>query len=480
MASTPDRRRLAAASLAVAVTAALVFFGAGLAPWWPLLWLAPLPVLLFAPSHSRRSAATVAFLAWLLGNLNLWHYTHDVLRIPPLLLAAILGVPALVFALAVLLFRGLLRRDAPWSAILAFPAAWVSYEYLQSLVSVHGTAGSLAYSQLDNLPILQTVSVTGPWGVSFLLMLFPASLAAGLHRRRKAGGWRLLTVGTGAVVVAALLGAIRLARPGNGPVVKVGLVASDGVAVADEGAPTQALLREYAARVEGLAAKGAELIVLPEKIGVAVGPETADVDALFQPLADRTRAVIVVGLIRVAPPLKYNEARAYSPGRPVSTYTKHHMLPPFETAFEPGTTLTLLSRPSGTWGVAICKDMDFTPLCRRYGRAGVGLVAVPAWDFGLDRWAHGHMAVMRGVESGFTVARSAKEGFLTVSDARGRILAETTSDSAPFATLLADAPAGHETTPYLRLGDGFAWLVLAVLAVILVRLRKPAQHGALE
>jgi apolipoprotein N-acyltransferase len=216
--------------------------------------------------------------------------------------------------------------------------------------------------------------------------------------------------------------------------------------------------------------------VLPEKLGVAVDPDTRETDALFQALADRTQTDIVVGLIQVTPPLKYNRARVYAPGAPVVSYDKQHMLPPFELQFKAGTGLTLLARPSGTWGVAICKDMDFTPLSRRYGHAGAGLLLVPAWDFVLDRWAHGHMAVMRGVESGFTVARSARQGYLTVSDERGRILAETTSDAGPFATLLVDVPVAHHRTLYLLWGDWFAWLALALLALSLLQLvwRRPA------
>lgn len=50
---------------------------------------------------------------------------------------------------------------------------------------------------------------------------------------------------------------------------------------------------------------------------------------------------------------------------------------------------------------------------------------VPAWDFVADLWQHGQIAVMRGVEDGFSIARAAKQGYLTVSDNRGRIVAET-------------------------------------------------------
>ena len=60
-----------------------------------------------------------------------------------------------------------------------------------------------------------------------------------------------------------------------------------------------------------------------------------------------------------------------------------------------------------------------------------------------------------------------------VSDNRGRILAETPSDSAPFTTLIAEVPAIHDKTLYLLFGDWFAWLSLATLLIVLVQLFRP-------
>jgi apolipoprotein N-acyltransferase len=111
-------------------------------------------------------------------------------------------------------------------------------------------------------------------------------------------------------------------------------------------------------------------------------------------------------------------------------------------------------------------------LSRQYGKDGTGLMLVPAWDFGDDDWLHDRMAVMRGVESGFSIARAAKEGLLTVSDDRGRVLAEQKSSSAPFATLIANVPVRHDTTLYARLGDWFAWLNVGLLLVILASLGR--------
>jgi apolipoprotein N-acyltransferase len=62
--------------------------------------------------------------------------------------------------------------------------------------------------------------------------------------------------------------------------------------------------------------------------------------------------------------------------------------------FTVGNSRTTLQQPSGLRGVTICKDMDFPGLSREYGRDGVGLLLVPAWDFDADGWlrAHGNFA----------------------------------------------------------------------------------------
>jgi apolipoprotein N-acyltransferase len=94
---------------------------------------------------------------------------------------------------------------------------------------------------------------------------------------------------------------------------------------------------------------------------------------------------------------------------------------------------------------------------------------VPGWDQGLgvDAEGHGHLALMRGVEDGFTIARNAKLGLMTVSDDRGRVLAEKpTSDDGSLVTMIVSAPVHHDATLYQRWGDWFAWLDLAGLAAL--------------
>jgi apolipoprotein N-acyltransferase len=474
MDSKPDLlRRITIVVAAVLVSSAGFYFGTGLRPIWWITWIAPVPVLLAASRLSARTTFVVAFLALAFGQLNMWHYLRALLHIPLAVCLIVLLPPVLVFAFTVSLFRMLVRRGAIWLAVLSLPAAWVVWEYSLSLFSPHSTFGSLAYTQMNCLPLVQLASATGIWGISFCLLLLPTSIAVVLGARTT---WRHTSAL--AVAVCLFLAAVfgfgywRLHEslpPAS--LVRVGLIASDLPAnIIVEGRDSVLrLLRDYSRQTETLVAKGAQVIVMPEKIAVLLDSDRDSVDALLQPLANRTGAIIVVGVVDVVGKSAWNEARIYFPGLTVpSTYDKHHMVPGFESNLTVGTARTEFVQPSGRWGVMICKDMDFPNLSRQYANDGTALLLVPAWDFSADGWLHGRMAILRGVEGGFSIVRTPKQGILTLTDDRGRVLSEQDTSSAPFVTILGNIPVRHDDTLYSRFGDWFAWLCVLLLILILI------------
>lgn len=484
MAFSNSVRRMGEAVVATAATAALFYFGNGLEPRWWLMWFAPLPLLIFALRNSWWSSTLAAVAAITVGYLNMWSYFTKTLGMPTTMWVNISVTASVFFALGVLLFRALALRGAVWNALIALPAMWVTTEYVRNLMTPHGSAGSLAYSQLGFLPFLQLASVTGPWGMTFVLLLFASSLAIVWHLwskgsiARRSAQWVAATgIGVAAAVIA--LGTIRLALP-QGATTRVGLVASDlkkNEGVVDPGAETERLFGDYERSAESLTVQGAQAVVIPEMLGVTLTGKSAATDAIMQSLAERSRATVVAGVIDANGSVRHNEARVYAPAVPIAGYDKQHLLPPFESKTTPGTQLLTLPREKQLWGVAICKDMDFADPARSYAREGAGLMLVPAWDFVVDRSWHGHIAVMRGVEGGFSIARAAKGGYLTVSDWRGRILGEVRSNAAPFATLLVDVPAAHHATLYQVMGDWFAWFSIALLAFVIVRAVLPRSRA---
>lgn len=457
--------------IAGVASSALLFLGTGLRPSWPLTWIAALPVLLAAPRLSARGAFCVGSVAWWAGELNMWSYLRGL--VPLVVLLPALIVPGVAFGLAVMLFRAGAMRQAPWRAMLGPPVAWVAYEYLTAMASPHGTFGNLAYSQMECLPVLQLASLAGVWGISFCVVLWSSALAVAWSGMEGPRPRHAAISGAVAIGLGIGWGAWRAAEGPRGDEVRVGAIASDlpGNVNPTSREGTVRLLRDYADRLADGAALGVRVIVMPEKLGAVADAETSAADGVLGAAAARRRAMIVAGVIRESSAGRFNEARVYSAtGALAGSYDKEHMLPPFESDYVVGTRRTLLQVPSGPWGVAICKDMDFPALGRGYGNDGAGLLLVPAWDFGADGWLHSRMAVMRGVESGFSVVRAAKGGLLTVSDGRGRVLGESRSDAADFASIVATVPVAHEATLYARLGDWFALTDIAVLGWLAVSL----------
>ncbi len=462
--------------LATIASAALYWFGDSLTPIPWLTWLAPIPILLVAPRVSWRQSALIAFVAYLLGSLDLFYYYAFVIRIPaPVVLVLLVSAPLLI-AFVVLLFRGLLLRRRWLVAALAFATAWTSIEYLVALLGPAGSNWSLANTQADLLPVLQIGSATGIWGITFLLTLVPASIAAlfapGI---RPANRLRVITAGTALLVVALTYGFARLNAPA-GPAIRVTALAVHGAA--DEprlGTPEgDALLSADLAAVRAIPIGSTRIVVLPEKDLTADDATLPGLVSQFAGVARDRRFDIVVGLgVRTSGP-RYNAALGFpADGGPPVVYHKQFPVPGVESAITPGHADAFLTDVTSRIGVAICADLGQPALGRRYAREGARLMVVPALDFTVDAWSQSRVQLMRAVENGYPMARSSRLGYLLLADPHGRVLAQSLADSgAPVVSVTADLPLRTGTTLYTRWGDWFGYLCLLGTALTLLGLRR--------
>ena len=453
---------------AVAVSAALFFVGMGLRPQWWATWLAPIPVLIVAVRQNAREAWVSAFVAFFLGGLTWWHY-FSVLELPAAVRVLAFFGPPLVFAFAVRMARSFMLRGQRLAAMLALPVVWVTFDYLQSL-GANGTAINLSYSQMDFLPVLQIASVTGIWGIEFTVLFLASAAAVTLASAEEPGTLRLGAASAAVVFVVLGFGLWRLSQPVSGPTVTIGLAASDRrPLLAKDEAGSAEIIREYSSAIDQLAAKGAQIVLLPEKIGPVFNQTNGPTLNVFSEAAKRNHVMVVAGVDQPDKPLKHNLAFVFGPdGNQQAVYEKHFMVPGWEDGYERGTKVSVFPAPHANWGVVICKDMDFQKLSRDYAKHGIHLMFAPAWDFEVDDWLHGRMAVLRGIESGFAIARSAKQGLMTISDNRGRILAQEHSSESGPAMLLGSVMVSPEQTLYSRWRDWFAWLNLVGLVGLIV------------
>ncbi|QJD66424.1 hypothetical protein HG421_00875 [Xanthomonas campestris pv. badrii] len=468
--------RLLPASLAAG---AALWFGVGLTPAWWWAWLAPVPLLWLALSIERSGQARLAVaIATLLAATHYTAYFAVVMPLPAAVIAT-LGMAA-VWHVVVMGTRRLVRRLRNGWSVLAYPLLWVTLDLLMARLLPDGNWGSPAYSQAGVLPLLQLTSLAGVSGLLFVLCLLPSLLALLLWRGHRVRRPALL-VGTVMLLLASAsgYGLWQLQTPATGTPMKIGLASIDeAINASATPAYWQPIRNRYDVLVGELAAQGAHLVVLPEKIAVLPTAELARWQAHFALLARTHRLWLVVGVGEHGAHPR-NLAWLFDPqGTQVLSYDKHILAPPERAQqYATGTHYALQTIGDARFGLAICKDMLFARLARANGQRNAAMMLVPAWDFGYhDAWMSAHMTVLRGVENGYAVVRSAREGWLIASDAQGRVLLQAASAPMPGASALVSVPVGAQrATLYTRVGDLFGALcVLAALLLVAAAYRRRA------
>ncbi|MGW9042867.1 nitrilase-related carbon-nitrogen hydrolase [Streptomyces lydicus] len=390
--------------------------------------------------------------------------------------------------------RLLVGRLRPAVAVWAFPTAVAGGEFLITVVSPFGTAyGSLAVTQYGDLPLLQIISVTGSYGIGFLIAYF----ASTVNRIWERPSWRGGLV-YGAVLLAVVLaGGARLAfSPAPGATVRIAGV-SPGRAVTDElrttlgritggsagiaAAPAStvrpamtAVENDLLAATRREAAAGAKIVVWPEEAVQTQESHASDALAAAQEQARKSGIYLEIGLrvySTTAPAYGRDEAILIDPhGKVLWTYQKAHPIPGSEK-FTPGDgRVPVAGTPYGRIADVICYDADFPAMMRT--RADIMLV--PSHDWKEYGGAHTMKASLRAIEGGYSLVRQDAEGVSTAYDNKGRVLATTDYFTTGQQTMVAYVPTHGATTIYDRIGDLFAWLCLAgVAALTLTALTRP-------
>ncbi|MFF2809099.1 nitrilase-related carbon-nitrogen hydrolase [Streptomyces sp. NPDC058000] len=452
-------------------------------------WIFPVLLLRFARTGRAWSGALWLWAANLAA-AAFW-LAESALGFTPVTLAGAAALAALL-TLPYLLDRLLVGRLRPWAALLVFPAAVAGAEFLITLLSPFGTAyGSQATTQFGALPLLQLVSVTGSYGIGFLL----AWCATVVNLLWETASWRAArrAVATCAAVLLAvvLAGGARLAFfPPDGPTVRVAAVTADAALIRAQKAtyaratggradlvahPPPGLRTAQRAVRDSLlaatrreAAAGAKIVVWPEQgVRVLAADEPATLAAAQQE-ARRSRIYLEIGIgvhTADAPAYGRNEALLIDPRGTVHwTYQKAHPIPGSET-FTPGDgRVPVAATPYGRLANVICYDADFPGMMR----VPADIMLVPSHDWREYGRTHTRKAALRAIEAGYALVRPDGEGVTAAFDNQGHVLATTDYFTTDRQATVAYVPVRGTTTVYDRIGDTFAWLCLATVGALLV------------
>ncbi len=361
------------------------------------------------------------------------------------------------------------QQNVHWSAMFVFPALWTSYEFFVSLVSDGKALMSLAYDQLHFLNFIQIVSITGIWGVTFTLLTFSSGISYATYiKNRRYQVISLLFVMF--IPLASILYGYHRLHTVLQPLhsVSIGLISiNKSHLVYDKKALS--LSKQYLPLIKEAAKSGAQFIVLPEKFMQITEHTYGKIIPLFQQSAKDNQVTLILGIARVRQKT-LNTAIVIDPkGKIVGVHNKHHLLAGLESQFTPGKYF-FNRQHQFKWGIAICKDMDFLPVGRHYGKTNTQLLFVPALDFNVDAWYHARSAIMRGIENGFAIARSAAHGYLSITDQMGRVIKIAPDFYQKNNVLVGTVTLYQLRTVYTQWGNWFAWLIFLLLLLAIIRI----------
>jgi apolipoprotein N-acyltransferase len=441
------------------------YFSNGLrGDFWYLLWLAPVPILIISFRVTGKMAFAISFIAYLIGRLSWFPYLVSVATLVPAIIFTIAF--AFFFSIIIIITRQSVLRSSSWYAALAFPVFFTAFEFLLMKFSPDGSAGSISYSQSNVLPVIQIASITGILGITFLVTFIPSAIAVGYHFRRELIKLKSLSVFSFFLLLSVFIfGMIRVGGGKNNSNIKAGLVVleekyHDMSAQPDFKKGLQSA-DYYMKEVADLASQGAKVVVLPERAINIDDSVDSEVISMLKNTAVQNKVMIVSGFTDFRNEPERNSALVFTDeGILVSDYMKVHLVTGLERQFKPGSEIGLFKLNGRQAGIAICKDLDFQDYIIKYGKNQTDILFIPAWDFEVDDWLHSRMAVLRGVENGFSEVRAARQGRLTISDCYGRVKYETTCARGQSASLIGDVSLQKRHTVYSQFGEWFGLLNL--------------------
>ncbi len=417
-------------------------------------------------------------------------------------------------------FSLLFHRIAPSTRFrrwLLVPLAWVVVEYARTYLMTGFPWNLIAASIVDYAPLVQFDRVAGPYALGVLILL-PSTLVAWLGRRwgvgdrasgvgdsRPNSGPRLPTLDirtllpiAGVIIVTfvwwvtGLVAARMLVRPTGTPLARAALLQPNISQEMRWDTDNLVLIfRRMMAMTEEAASHGVQVVIWPEST-VPLSYATTDFYRQAIESISKARNVdVILGSVAEDPkqPEKlWNAAFLVSDGRTIGHYDKIHLVPFGEYVplrqmlffahalvhavgqFELGTKDTPLEGRFH-YGPAICYEVVFPQIPRTQVVHGANVLVTITNDAWYDGTSaprqHLNQARLRAVETDRYLLRAGTTGISAVVDPTGHLVQQL--EMGRQGIIYADFQPRTSITPYVRFGDWFAWLAIALVVVGLVR-----------
>ncbi|TGM61426.1 nitrilase-related carbon-nitrogen hydrolase [Leptospira vanthielii] len=352
------------------------------------------------------------------------------------------------------------------SPIFSFTFLFTIVEWVGGYSSELGVWGMFANSQINNLILIQSASLFGATGISFLIYLVNASIDQSLSeyisesKISKSSQYSLFTCSL-LLVGLSFYGTVRLTLPIEGRSIKVGTVTSkmEIQTIWLDPIQNQKNTDLVFDRTEQAAEEGAKVVVWNEG---AVMIHRKDEDSFLKKVSALAKGKEIEIIAAYIVPIKEKEFfmdnKLHWIGKDGSTrqiYFKQ-FIPPGEPVSHNPSEIRVITTEWGKMSVAICYDFDSLQLTKTHSDLGTGITFIPASDWKGINPFHTEMAVLRGIENGTSIVRSTRGALSGVYDAYGRAKGTLDYYEENDGVLVASVTATAIPTLYSKLGN---WII---------------------
>jgi apolipoprotein N-acyltransferase len=434
-----------------------------------IAWIAYVPFLIYLSLTKGLKSRLLFILALILA----WSFVTAKIITPPIpyIMVLLYAIPISLFHLPAYLIWDKFKEHK-WAFIL-FPAILTLMEWIQYTFTPFASWGAAAYTQAHTLTMMQSVSLFGMAGLSFLIYWINISITEIILNKKQQ--YFNFQIPITALICLFLFGIARLYAPSEP--VKTMKVAAVGTNSEVSGLPlpseteNDSVKNSLFERTKIAANRNAKFVVWNEA-SVFILPEDeakwkADLSALVKPLKISLVASYVVPISIT--PLKYENKYLYLNSTGVIDYTYHkHQPVPGEPTAKGKEPLKVFDIAGTKVSGAICYDYDFPYLAREIKKLKADIVAIPSSDWqGIDP-LHSQMAAFRAVEQGHSILRSTRFGLSAAITPYGQMVTQMSSFDKNDKIMIAELPVKGVTTVYSIIGDAFIYLCMGFILAFFV------------
>lgn len=391
-------------------------------------------------------------------------------------------------ALVPFIFRHIVKDRHPLFAPFAAAALWVIFEWGQNFFWFGVPWARLAVGQHKILPIIQSASVIGSLGVSFIIVLISGFIALCYLKRGEKARVRAYALTAATIFLCNFaFGAISLCiSPKPDKTFPVAVIQGN-ISSSDKWADDSVYnsINVYSSLTKkAVKENGAELVVWPETVIISYLCHDEESKKQISDLSASLNTHIAVGAFYTENGNEYNSIYLFMPDGSVNdtVYSKRHLVPFGEYLPVPGlinavlpflSEMNLFSDPLtggdgsklfdtelGKVGALVCFDSIYERLTLDSVRDGAEIIILSTNDSWYKDSAavyqHNGHAVLRAVENGRYVIRSANTGISTVINDKGKIISKLPPLTEGY--VCANASSYSHRTAFSLIGNTIVYL----------------------